>query len=197
MGGNSGASKNDFVAAIRVFIKAYGEDNRETIKTMTELAELLLCLPGELDAAEDYSRRAHASATKVFEYTDDHVVLQEARATLGRVHSARGRHDEAIALLGRFENAAGDREYYCASLLLAKACAAPRAEGFRGLVEEALRQQSRLDLSEGRAALARGGTARPEAGGARVLVAPLGGLRLGDARALDLVRVRVRVRVRG
>ena len=139
LGGNSGASKNDFVAAIRVFIKAYGEDNRETIKTMTELAELLLCLPGELDAAEDYSRRAHASATKVFEYTDDHVVLQEARATLGRVHSARGRHDEAIALLGRFENAAGDREYYCASLLLAKARAAPRAEGFRGLVEEALR----------------------------------------------------------
>ena len=140
LGGKIGASKNDFEAAIRVFIKAYGEDNRETIKTMSELAELLLNLPGELDAAEDYSRRAHVSATKLFEDTDpDHVVLQETQATLGRVLSARGRHDEAFALLGRFENAAGDRESHRASLLLAKARSAPRAEGFRGLVEEALR----------------------------------------------------------
>jgi len=65
------------------------------------------------------------------------------------------------------------------------------------LVEEPLGEQSRLDLSEGRAALARAGSAVPQARGARVLVAPLAGLRLGDARALDLMAVRLRVRGRG
>ena len=65
------------------------------------------------------------------------------------------------------------------------------------LVEEPLGEQSRLDLSEGRAALARAGSAVPQTRGARVLVAPLGRLRLGDARALDLRAVRLRGRLRG
>ena len=158
LGGNLVASKNDYEAATRVFIKAYGGESSEAIKAMIEMAETLLGIPGELDAAEGYSRRAHAAACKRFEDADDHVVLQEARATLGRVHSARGRHEQAFELLGRFETASGDRERHRASFLIAKARAAPRDGKFRELVEEALRIREKKwrpedELAESRALL--------------------------------------------
>ena len=158
LGGNLVASKNDYEAATRVFIKAYGGESSEAIKAMIEMAETLLGIPGELDAAEGYSRRAHAAACKRFEDADDHVVLQEARATLGRVHSARGRHEQAFELLGRFETASGDRERHRASFLIAKARAAPRDEKSRELVEEALRIREKKwrpedELAEARALL--------------------------------------------
>ena len=141
----------------RIFIK-YGEESSDAIKAMTEMAEVCLCIPGELDAAEGYSRRAHTAACKRFEDADDHVVLQEARATLGRVHSARGRHEQAFELLGRFETASGDRERHRASFLIAKARAAPRDGKFRELVEEALRIREKKwrpedELAEARALL--------------------------------------------
>ena len=80
LGGNLVASKNDYEAATRIFIKASGEESSDAIKAMIEMAETLLGIPGELDAAEGYSRRAHTAACKRFEDADDHVVLQEARA---------------------------------------------------------------------------------------------------------------------
>ena len=158
LGGNLVASKNYYEAATRIFIKASGEESSDAIKAMTEMAEVCLCIPGELDAAEGYSRRAHTAACKRFEDADDHVVLQEARATLGRVHSARGRHEQAFELLGRFETASGDRERHRASFLIAKARAAPRDEKSRELVEEALRIREKKwrpedELAEARALL--------------------------------------------
>lgn len=97
--GDLAGADEAYAAAVAIFEKAHGDDHVDTIKCLSDRAELLLAR-GSLDAAEALVRRARDAAVRLFGSDLDHLLVRETQALQGMLASARGDNEAALRLLG-------------------------------------------------------------------------------------------------
>ena len=97
--GDLAGADESYAAAVAIFEKAHGDDHVDTIKCLSDRAELLLAR-GSLDAAEALVRRARDAAVRLFGSDLDHLLVRETQALQGMLASARGDTEAALRLLG-------------------------------------------------------------------------------------------------